>query len=141
VWGDVTPWTHHSDARITVGDHTDLDGVRFGCAMEITIGSHCMISRCRILDTDFHSTRVDRRLNPSAPIRVAPVRIHDNVWIGLEVGILAGTVIGRNSVVAYGSVCLRDYPENSVMMGNPARVVSPIASGGEAPQPARPYPP
>jgi acetyltransferase-like isoleucine patch superfamily enzyme len=131
LYGTVTPFTHAPEARITIGDHTMMDGVRLGCAQEIAIGRHCIIAEARILDTDFHSARVDRRFNAAAPVRVAPVTIGDNVWVGLEAGILPGVVIGRNSVVAYGAVCVREYPPDSVIMGNPARVVSPIPPGGE----------
>ncbi len=136
--GRVAPVTHGRDARIVIGDHTLLDGVRLGCRQEIRIGHHCLIAEARIYDTDLHSARMDRRLNADAPVRVLPVQIGDNVWVGLGAGILPGTVIGRNSVVGFGAVCVREYPPDSVIMGNPARVVSPIPPGGDdvSPPPA-----
>jgi acetyltransferase-like isoleucine patch superfamily enzyme len=79
------------------------------------------------MDTDFHSTRADRRHDASAPVRVAPVHIGENVWVAHFVGILPGTTIGRNSIVSFGSVCRgRVYPENAVLVGNPARVSSSV---------------
>lgn len=140
IYGRVTPWTYAPEARITIGNDTELDGVRFGCKKEITIGHSCIIAECRILDTDFHSTRADRASNREA-VRIAPVRIGDNVWIGLQAGILPGTVIGKNSVVAFGAVCVREYPENTVVMGNPARAVSPIPPAESAAVGSRPWPP
>ena len=62
------------------------------------------------------------------PIRVQhvntkPVRICDGAWIGAHAIILPGVTVGRNSVVAAGSVVTRDVPDFSVVVGNPARVV------------------
>lgn len=46
-----------------------------------------------------------------------------NVFIGMNSIILMGTVIGENSIVGAGSVCSGHYPPNSVIAGNPARVI------------------
>ena len=51
------------------------------------------------------------------------VRIGDNVWIGGGVSIIGGVTIGKNSVVAAGSVVIRDVPPDTLVAGNPARVV------------------
>jgi len=52
------------------------------------------------------------------------VIIGKNVWIGSKVIILKGARIGDNSVVAAGSVILgKEYPANSIIGGNPARVL------------------
>ena len=52
-----------------------------------------------------------------------PVTIGDNVWIGGGVTIIGGVTIGRNAVVAAGSVVIRDVPPGALVAGNPARVV------------------
>ena len=52
-----------------------------------------------------------------------PVEIGDNVWIGGHVAIIGGVKIGKNAVVAAGSVVIRDVPANTLVAGNPARVV------------------
>lgn len=52
-----------------------------------------------------------------------PVTIEDNVWIGGGVSIIGGVTIGRNAVVAAGSVVIRDVPADTLVAGNPARVV------------------
>jgi acetyltransferase-like isoleucine patch superfamily enzyme len=137
LYGRVTPWTYSRQARIQIGHNTSLDGVRFGCADSITIGRDCILAECQILDTDFHSTRADRRTNPEAPVRTVPVVIEDNVWISANVGLMPGAWIGRNSVVGWGSVCVRRFPANVVIFGNPARVVSPLAP---IPQTSEPLP-
>lgn len=125
VFKAATPWTVSPQARITVGDNTMMSGPRFGCVQEIRIGRDCILAEIRLTDSDFHSTRADRR-SDGAPVRVAPVIVEDNVWVGELAALLAGTTIGRNSVVSFGAICMRQYPENVIIMGNPAKVVAPI---------------
>lgn len=54
--------------------------------------------------------------------------IGDNCLIGMGAIVLDGAVIGNNSVVAAGSVVPpgKEFPENSMIMGNPAKVVRPL---------------
>jgi acetyltransferase-like isoleucine patch superfamily enzyme len=121
--------------RCTIGDYTLLNGALLMCEEEITIGNYCLISwNVGIADSDFHPLDpVERKkdvmvLNPYTPgprpqIRTAPVRIGDNVWIGMNAVVLKGVTIGENSVVGAGAVVTRDVPANVVVAGNPAKVV------------------
>lgn len=54
---------------------------------------------------------------------VGPVIFKDNVFIGRGVCILPGVTIGPNALVGAGAVISKDVPPNSVVAGNPARVV------------------
>lgn len=56
--------------------------------------------------------------------RYRPVVIGNDVFIGVNSIILPGVSIGSRVVVAAGSVVTRDVPDNSVVGGNPARVLS-----------------
>src|SRR5207244_6217778 len=103
----------------------------------IEIGSYCLVSwNVGIADSDFHPIDPkQRRLDavalspyykerpPRPPIRTAPVRIGDNVWIGMNAVILKGVAIGDNAVVAAGSVVSKRVAPNTVVAGNPAVVV------------------
>lgn len=53
----------------------------------------------------------------------SPVKIGDNVWIGEKSTILKGVTIGNGSIVACNSVVTHDVEENTVVAGNPARLV------------------
>ena len=130
VLGHATPWTYSPEARIVVGDRVLLGSARFGCIREITIGDDCILADVSIADTDFHSTRADRR-SDNAPVRVAPVHIARNVWLAQSAALLPGTVVGENSVVSAGSVCMRPFPANVIIMGNPAKIAAPIPSSQE----------
>jgi acetyltransferase-like isoleucine patch superfamily enzyme len=122
----VTPWTYAADAVITIGDDSFVNGTSFACAREIRIGRRAILGRSSIMDTDFHSVRVERH-DPGAPIRVEPVILGDNVWIAAQAGILPGTRIGANSVVGFGAVCAGVFPDNVVIAGNPAKVIKRLA--------------
>ncbi len=50
--------------------------------------------------------------------------IEDNVWIGRGATILSGACIGKGSVIGAGSVVKDRIPDYSIVVGNPARVVS-----------------
>lgn len=121
----VTPWTYSSEAVIEIGDGVFLNGTSFGAWQRITIGARCILARCNIMDSDFHSTRADRH-DPAAPVRVRPVRLGENVWVAANAGILPGTRIGENSVVGFGAVCSGEYPKDVIIAGNPAEIIRPI---------------
>lgn len=53
----------------------------------------------------------------------APIIIGENVWIGADVRINKGVIIGNNSIVASASVVTKDVPENCIVAGNPAKIV------------------
>lgn len=54
------------------------------------------------------------------------VMICPNVWIGAGAIIMPGITVGENSVVGAGSVVTKDVPPNTVVVGNPARVLREI---------------
>ncbi len=49
--------------------------------------------------------------------------VGDNTFIGVNCTILYDTCIGANCVIAAGSVVKGEFPNGSVIMGNPAKVV------------------
>ena len=128
VIGDATPWTYSPNARLVVGNRVMMGSARFGCIQEITIGDDAILAEVSIADTDFHSTWANRH-SDSAPIRVAPVHVGRNAWLGQASALLPGASIGENSTVSYGAVCMRAFPANVIIIGNPAKVAAPIPSG------------
>jgi acetyltransferase-like isoleucine patch superfamily enzyme len=55
-----------------------------------------------------------------------PIVIERNVWIAAGATIIGGVTVGENSVVAAGSMVTRDVPQNTLVGGNPARVIRSI---------------
>lgn len=56
-------------------------------------------------------------------VTARPIAIERNVWIAAGATVIGGVTVGENSVVAAGSVVTRDVPPNTLVAGNPARVV------------------
>ena len=53
----------------------------------------------------------------------APVTIKKGAWIGGRSLILPGVTIGENAVVAGGAVVTKDVEPNTIVGGNPAKVI------------------
>lgn len=50
--------------------------------------------------------------------------IKDNVFIGANCTILPGTIVEKNCIIGAGTVVKGRIPENSVVVGNPAKIVA-----------------
>ena len=62
-----------------------------------------------------------------AGVTLKPIAIERNVWVAAGATIIGGVTVGENSVVAAGSVVTKDVPPNTLVGGNPARVIRSIA--------------
>lgn len=49
--------------------------------------------------------------------------ISEGAWIGANSILLPGVTIGKNSIVGAGSIVTKDVPENTIVAGNPARIL------------------
>jgi len=58
--------------------------------------------------------------------------IEDNVEIGANCVILGGITIGANSKIGAGSVVVKDVPADSVVVGNPARIIKRLSATMDA---------
>lgn len=55
-----------------------------------------------------------------------PVRICRNAWVGAGATILPGVTVGENAVVAAAAVVTKDVPANTIVAGNPAKIIKTI---------------
>lgn len=104
-------------AVLQIGPHCAFSGTVIAAAQRVELGAYVRCgTNTTIMDTDFHED--DPRSGGSRP-----VMIEDHVWLGLNVIVQKGVRIGRNSVIAAGSVVTRDIPPNVVAGGIPAKVI------------------
>ena len=52
-----------------------------------------------------------------------PVHLKRNCWIGAGATILPGVTVGENAVVAAGAVVTKNVEPNTVVGGNPAKII------------------
>jgi len=86
----------------------------------IKIGDHVAIAAEVAFATHDGAVWVFRDQVPDLQV-FGPIVIEDNCIIGLRSTIFPNVRIGRNSVVAAGSLVISDVPPNSLVMGVPAR--------------------
>jgi len=90
---------------------------------EVRIGDNCMIGPNVGLYTAGHSIEPKGRNKGGYAL---PIRIGNDVWIGGSCVILPGVEIGDNSIVAAGSVVTKNVPANTIVAGNPAKILKSI---------------
>jgi maltose O-acetyltransferase len=111
--------------NIYIGDHVYLN---YLCTIldnnEVHIGHHVSVGPTVQIYTAAHHIQAEARLQG---LEVAkPIVIEDNLWLGGGAILLPGVRIGRNAVVGAGAVVSRSVPANTVVAGNPARVIREI---------------
>lgn len=95
-------------------NHARID---LGHAYLLTIGNNVILSDCRIL---LHDASTKTALGYS---KIGRVEIGNNVFIGADAIVLPNVKIGSNCIVGAGTIVNKDIPENSIVVGNPARIV------------------
>lgn len=118
--------TFYPSARIVMEDRSGMTGgAIIARSKTIRIGEGCMLApNVTIVDSDFHIVWPPERRRDTWETDIdRDVTLEPNVWVGMGSIILKGVTIGRNSVVAAGSVVASNIPPNSLAGGNPARVL------------------
>ena len=121
----VTGWEGQSFAgKIVIGNHTSIEQhCHIIAADELCIGDDCVISsEVYIADCGHSCDHLDGGVM-NQPLEVKKTRIGDRCFIGTGAKILPGVTLGNQVVVGAGAVVTHDIPDNSMVVGMPARII------------------
>lgn len=89
------------DGTVIIGDNVE-------------IGMNCVfVSNSHELKASVHGRRPN--------VKTSPITIEDNVWLASNVIVLAGVLVGKNSVVGAASVVTKDVAPGVLAYGSPAK--------------------
>jgi len=113
IWNQRIITRHHVeiDRRATIGRGFFIMHYLGICIGPVTIGENCVIH---------HNVTIGQRIasgNQGVPA------IGNNVWIGPGAIIYGAITVGDNCAISAGSILSRDVPANSLVGGNPGRVI------------------
>lgn len=116
---------------LEIGDNVGIGNrCEVACHHSIKIGSGTMLAPNVLMFDHNHTfdlrTGVNQRQYDNGSIQIG-----QKCWIGANVTILKDVTIGDNCVVGAGSVVVKDIPDNSVAVGNPARVIKTLEPKNE----------
>jgi len=107
-------------AQLIIADGAGISGSRIVAIQRIGIGQGAMIGAgCLICDSDMHEIPLG---SPNG-VSTKPIVVGPRVFIGAQSIILKGVEIGQGSVVAAGSLVTKSMLSNSLVGGNPAKVI------------------
>ncbi len=93
----------------------------FDLTAPITLGNNVVVGHdVRFVTADHQIGASERR---AGQVKGASITVEDGAWIGCQSTILAGTTIGRGSIVAAGALVRNDVEPNTVVAGVPARLM------------------
>ena len=154
----IHPSAHVSE-HASIGENTKV-WINVQIREQASIGENCIISkdvyidhavqigqRCKIQNSvsvyagvtvkddvfvgpnvSFTNDKIPRAFNQEW--KITPTLVENGVSIGANATIVCGVTLGEYCMVASGSVVTKDVPPYSLVMGNPARVVSKIDKAG-----------
>lgn len=90
---------------------------------KITIAANCQIAEMVVIRDQNHNYGKSGFTIVEQGFTVSPIEIAENVWLAAKSTILAGSVIGNNTVVGANAVVRDKLDSNAVYVGVPAKKV------------------
>lgn len=135
-----------SDGEIKIGDRVFMGRSTIICKSKIEFGnnifvawgsyfydhdSHSIDYKFRQADIsqqllDYKNNEIFTKNKNWDVVNVAPIKICDNAWIGMNCIILKGVTIGEGAIVGAGSVVTKSVLPWTIVGGNPAKVIKEI---------------
>lgn len=116
--------------NVKVGRNVKISSHTFICE-GVTIEDNVFIGHnvSFINDKYPRATNAEGKLQTEEDWTVEPILVKKGASIGTSATILSNVTIGENAIVGAGSVVTRDVPDNTIVAGNPARIIRRIKPG------------
>lgn len=108
-----------------VNSFINYDCIMLNNAM-VKLGDNVLVGPKVSFYTAMHP--IDAKQREQWLVYAKPITLEDNVWIGGSATILGGVTIGKNAIVGAGAVVTKDVEPNTIVVGNPARVLRKITA-------------
>lgn len=108
-----------------VNSFINYDCIMLNNAM-VKLGDNVLVGPKVSFYTAMHP--IDPKQREQWLVYAKPITVEDNVWIGGSATILGGVTIGKNAIVGAGAVVTKDVEPNTIVVGNPARVLRKITA-------------
>ena len=108
-----------------VNSFINYDCIMLNNAM-VKLGDNVLVGPKVSFYTAMHP--IDAKQREQWLVYAKPITVEDNVWIGGSATILGGITIGKNAIVGAGAVVTKDVEPNTIVVGNPARVLRKITA-------------
>lgn len=108
-----------------VNSFINYDCIMLNNAM-VKLGDNVLVGPKVSFYTAMHP--IDAKQREEWLVYAKPITVEDNVWIGGSATILGGVTIGKNAIVGAGAVVTKDVEPNTIVVGNPARVLRKITA-------------
>ena len=129
---EIGRWVHIGDGNsirchegsLRIGDKTVFGANNVVNAyLDIEIGASTLVADwCYICDFDHRTEDITLPIKDQGIVK-GPVRIGPDTWIAAKVSVLRNTVVGRGCVLGSHAVVRGVFPDYSIAVGAPARVV------------------
>jgi acetyltransferase-like isoleucine patch superfamily enzyme len=118
--------------EIIIGNNVSIQkDCHIGAINRIVIGNNVLLASKVFITDHSHgkATKEDIFFHPSQRklFCKGSVIIEDNVWLGEGVVVLSGVTIGENSIVGANAVVTKSIPKNSIVGGNPTRIIREVS--------------
>jgi maltose O-acetyltransferase len=108
---------------VSIGDYSML-GINCHLSDDISIGNNVIMGpNCVILNRNHKFSRTDIPILQQGLTEKKLTVVEDDVWIGRDVLFTPGRTVRRGSIIAAGCVLSKDFPEYSIIGGNPSRLL------------------
>lgn len=114
------PFYTECGVNISLGKNVFINACcKFQDQAGIEIGNNVLIGHSVVIATLNHDFNIENRMSMFAK----KVKIGNDIWIGSNVTILPGITINDGAIIAAGSVVTKDVEKNTIVAGNPAKVI------------------